>query len=49
MAVKHTFLTSALYEGEWWPSCPSYFTHIEKGPQYVEEGAGWASEPVWTL
>jgi hypothetical protein len=46
---SYTFLTSALYGGEWSASRPGRALHRGMDPPVpiVQEG-GWASEPVWT-
>jgi hypothetical protein len=46
---SYSFLASSLDGGEWSASCPSCALVPGKGlPVPTVQGAGWASEPVWT-
>jgi hypothetical protein len=46
---SYSFLTSAIYEGEWTTSRPGRVLPPGKEPPVpTGQEAGWAPEPVWT-
>jgi hypothetical protein len=48
-AYLRLLLASTLVEGQLSTSLPNRFIPSEKSSVPIEQGAGWASEKLWTL